>query len=71
VIVAERPEPSKHRVDLGLLETNAASASSCDLAIWLRILALIFGLRIGDFDDPMNASAGDESKQNSRSQSDV
>jgi hypothetical protein len=40
------------------LETKAASACSCDLALWFRILGLILSLRIGNFDEPINASFG-------------
>jgi hypothetical protein len=52
------------------LETKAASASSFDLAICFCILGLIFGLRIGNFDDPMNALRRKNSKKKRRSESD-
>jgi hypothetical protein len=41
------------------LETKAASACSLDLATWFCSLGLIFGLHIGNFDEPMNAPPGD------------
>jgi hypothetical protein len=69
VIVAEHLEPSKHRVDLGFLETKAARASSLDLAIWLCSLGLIFVLSIGDLDESMNASSSWIIKRRSRSES--
>jgi hypothetical protein len=52
------------------LERKAKIACSLDLAICFLTLGLIFALRIVDFDESMNASIGDESKQNSRSESD-
>jgi hypothetical protein len=68
VIVAERLEPSKHASISAFLETKAASAFSFDLAIWFCNLGLIFTLRIGNFDDPMNALREKNSKQNRRSE---
>jgi hypothetical protein len=53
------------------LETKAASASSFDLAIWFCNLGLIFVLRIGNFDDPMNALRCRNSKQKRRSESET
>jgi hypothetical protein len=44
------------------LETKAASAYSLDLAIWFCIFGLIFWFRIGNFDESMDASIGQQSK---------
>jgi hypothetical protein len=49
------------------LETKAASACSLDLAIWFCILVL----RIGNFDEPMNALRRENSKLESRSSSET
>ena len=51
VIVAQRLEPREHRVDLRLLDTNAASASSFDLMICFRGRALIFDLQLDRWPD--------------------
>jgi hypothetical protein len=51
------------------LKTKAASASSFDLTIWFCNLGLIFGLHIGNFVEPMNASIGKLIKQKRRSKS--
>jgi hypothetical protein len=41
---------------------KAASACSFDLAIWLCNFGLIFALRVGNFDEPMNAPIGPHSQ---------
>jgi hypothetical protein len=43
VVLAERLEPGKHRVDLGLFLHKATSASWLDLVFVLWILAIISG----------------------------
>jgi hypothetical protein len=69
VIVAERLSRVSIASISAFLETKAASASSLDLTIWFSDLGLIFVLPIGDFDNPMNAPRGRNSKQKRRSES--
>jgi hypothetical protein len=64
VVVAERLESSKHRVDLGLPGDKGTRASSFDLLIFFAVRAFIFGLRIVNFAEPMNASFARIIKQN-------
>jgi hypothetical protein len=69
VVVAERLEASKHRVDLGLLGDEGGERLLSRLAIWFCNLGLIFVIRIGDLDEPMNASFSWIIKRRSRSES--